>query len=90
MTDENESLPKWDLAEIIAGVTAAAFVLSVADPLGRYTVLSADFSRFLTVQDVLSNAIWIAPIAFLGTAYRVWGALLSGKTPAEVSATKFV
>src|SRR5215475_14857403 len=31
MTDDNESLPKWDLAEIIAGVTAAAFVLSVAD-----------------------------------------------------------
>ena len=90
MTNENESLPKWDLAEIIVGVTATAFVLSVADLLGRYTAPSADFSRFLTVQDVLSNAIWIAPIAFLATAYRVWGALLSGKTPAEVSATKFV
>jgi hypothetical protein len=61
MTDENESLPKWDLAEIIAGVTAAAFVLSVADLLGRYTVLSADFSRFLTVRDVLSNAIGYLP-----------------------------
>jgi len=67
MTDENESLPKWDVAEIIAGVTAAVFVLSVAGLLGLYTVLSADFSRFLTVQDVLSNAIWISPIAFLGT-----------------------
>jgi hypothetical protein len=58
-------------------------LLSCRSLTGRYTALSADFSRFLTVQDVLSNAIWIAPIAFLGTAYRVWGALLSGKTPAE-------
>lgn len=89
--DKNGALPAWDLAQLIAAVTGAAFALSVANLLGRYAALDSNFSYFLTVQDVLSNAIWIAPFLFLGMAFRVWSNLVAGATPAtKVSTGKFL